>query len=164
MGGIALGGISENTIDAEFKARYTELINNIDLKAIDLLELNCIQYPKTSKSYGENKSNNVDEINVSANSNFSGYDIKNNDLVCFPTFTLQSKNGEDDIFSIKIKYSVIYELNLDLNSVEDSVIEKFLEKNLPINIWPYMRELVSSLTVKMGYPSLVLPVYKSTGM
>ena len=36
----------------------------------------------------------------------------------------------------------------------------FGEVNLPVNTWPYLREFVSSMFARMGWPTVTLPAYK----
>ena len=42
----------------------------------------------------------------------------------------------------------------------DSIFEVFQNTNLPLNLWPYLREMVHTVSMRMGLPSLVLPVYQ----
>ena len=38
--------------------------------------------------------------------------------------------------------------------------QRFVERNVPVNVWPYIREIVATMTAKMGLPPLVLPTLK----
>ena len=61
------------------------------------------------------------------------------------------------IFDIKFIYLIEYTLKeKDLSEVENIIISKFTEKNTPVNIWPYARELISSVTTRMGYPAFII--------
>ncbi len=44
---------------------------------------------------------------------------------------------------------------------EEAIFRVFRERNLPINLWPYLRLYVDFLTGQMGLPRLVLPAWKS---
>jgi len=37
---------------------------------------------------------------------------------------------------------------------------EFLERNVPINVWPFIRETLASLTAKMGAPPYLLPALR----
>jgi transposase-like protein len=43
---------------------------------------------------------------------------------------------------------------------EERIFRVFRERNLPINLWPYLRLYVDFLTAQMGLPRLVLPAWK----
>ena len=45
----------------------------------------------------------------------------------------------------------------------ESVLDAFAKTQIPLNVWPYVRESVHSDTLKMGLKPLVLPLYKTTG-
>jgi hypothetical protein len=44
---------------------------------------------------------------------------------------------------------------------EEALFQIFRERNLPLNLWPYLRLHVDFLTGQMGLPRLVLPVFKA---
>lgn len=44
----------------------------------------------------------------------------------------------------------------------DEVFEVFGDLNLPLNVYPYVREFVHSATTRMGFPGLILPTVKRT--
>lgn len=67
------------------------------------------------------------------------------------------------VFSIVVVYSLQYSLGeLAVPSSDDLVLlaQEFSKINGPVHVWPYVRELVSSMTVRMGFPALVIPSYK----
>jgi preprotein translocase subunit SecB len=41
------------------------------------------------------------------------------------------------------------------------IFEVFGDINLPLNVFPYIREYVHTTTNRMGFPTLILPTYKS---
>lgn len=42
----------------------------------------------------------------------------------------------------------------------ESISKAFTRHNVPINVWPYFRELVASMTGRMGWEILTIPTYK----
>lgn len=44
--------------------------------------------------------------------------------------------------------------------ISDAIFEVFRATSLPLNTWPYFRELVHTVLARVGWPVLVLPVYK----
>lgn len=65
--------------------------------------------------------------------------------------------------TIELKYIMTLDeeelLSKDLESFRDE-LEIFAGKNVPINAWPYARELISNISTKMGFPPLIIPVFK----
>lgn len=55
------------------------------------------------------------------------------------------------------------EFGLDFDSADSMTAEFFVpfsEFNLPLNTWPYLRELVATATGRMGWAVATLPTYK----
>ncbi|PZA06051.1 helix-turn-helix domain-containing protein [Meiothermus sp. PNK-Is4] len=44
--------------------------------------------------------------------------------------------------------------------LDDNLFKVFAERNLPLNLWPYLRFYVDFLTTQMGLPPLTLPLFK----
>jgi preprotein translocase subunit SecB len=57
---------------------------------------------------------------------------------------------------------VVVRLELDLaddgSDASEEEIAHFLQVNGMILVWPYLRELISSATVRMGFPALFIPM------
>ncbi|GGJ43163.1 protein-export chaperone SecB [Deinococcus roseus] len=58
---------------------------------------------------------------------------------------------------MKITLEGIYNNDLEISA---EIFEVFAGMNLPVNLWPYLREMVHSLSLRMGFPGLILPVHK----
>ena len=48
----------------------------------------------------------------------------------------------------------------DRAGLDDSHFDAFGHLNGVFNAWPYWREYVQSMTVRMGYPALTVPVFR----
>ena len=73
---------------------------------------------------------------------------------CTYEFTFESVN--DDVrFTLLLAYGVIYELQGEMPSEYD--LHHFADANGRYHTWPFAREMVVSLTAKMGYVPFVLP-------
>lgn len=57
---------------------------------------------------------------------------------------------------------VLDEAKLPQPELPDELVNEFLQRNVPINVWPYIREAVASLTSRMGtdVTPLLLPTLK----
>ncbi|WP_281890628.1 hypothetical protein [Paenibacillus sp. YYML68] len=72
------------------------------------------------------------------------------------------------LFSIEIELLLTYFINTDEINIKEQVVhdfsdvlELFAERNVTINAWPYIREIVHNLTTKMRLPTLVIPLKKT---
>lgn len=61
----------------------------------------------------------------------------------------------------RLEYAVDSEKFLE-QELTDELIDEFIERNVPINVWPYIRETVANLTGRMGVnvTPLLLPTLK----
>jgi len=44
--------------------------------------------------------------------------------------------------------------------IASPVIDQFAQMNLPVNLWPYAREVVSNVTMRMGITPVILGVHQ----
>jgi preprotein translocase subunit SecB len=66
---------------------------------------------------------------------------------------------KETVFCARAGYEITYQLPQALNPAEDD-LRDFAEINGVFNAWSYWRELVQSMTARMGLPPLVLPVFR----
>lgn len=151
--------------------KYEQLIRSIELHKIELQSLECRQ----NRDFTAEKRNNID-IGIKTNvieTKYKGFELgvqTEFEVIAFNNHTDEQRdidevNEGDTLFKIKFILYLGYEL--DLKTVEDVLteyeeeIEQFVEKNVPINAWPYVRETVSSITTRMGLPPLIIPTFKT---
>ena len=135
------------------REEYKKLIECIELKKIVLCSLNCqlnsdiLIQQKSGQAKVELKPSfrlkSKDEKTICAEANFNVnvFDEKNN----------------EKILNIYSSFLLIYTLE---EECEDSAIEEFIKRNIPLNAWPYGREIISNLTSRMGLPPLDIGLYK----
>jgi preprotein translocase subunit SecB len=86
------------------------------------------------------------------------------EIIALAEFTLEGTSAETNNSELRIH--MIWQLGYSIDRQESSfemsenLINRFIERNVAINIWPYTRELVASLTAKMSLTPLVLPTLK----
>lgn len=131
---------------------YADLVNNIEINDITLKRLNVDTNEEAEHS---------GQLGVSIGHEIDTYERDSEVLRAVSSFNIGTYFEEtgDNLFSIKVDFVIEYNVNLK-KDFEEEYYEKFIQNNVPINIWPYAREIVSSLTNKMGYPPLYLPLYK----
>ncbi|MBD8872881.1 hypothetical protein [Rhodanobacter sp. DHB23] len=64
-----------------------------------------------------------------------------------------------EILSLEASYLLTYLLNPEA-TLEEDCFKHFAEVNGPYNAWPYWRELVQSVTGRVGLPGFVVPVFR----
>ena len=134
------------------KKIYNELISNVNIKEIYLKRLitSDVEMPlrKDLKCKVELKYNCVDyKI------------IEDNIIEFYPKFEIELDIDEISPVSMQFDFRLLYEI-INLETYPNEYIEFFMEKNVPINVWPYARELISSFTTRIGYPPLIISPYK----
>lgn len=73
-------------------------------------------------------------------------------------YTLASKNEEKKT-AIKIECTYVLAFSSE-NDISDEFFEIYKDISLPLNVWPFFRELVHSITTRMNIPPLTLPLLK----
>jgi preprotein translocase subunit SecB len=130
---------------------YKDFIGTIEL---DNIVLNGLQVKRLNKP-GSNK------LEVELEPNFRLATEKRKDkLLAMADFKVNIKDEKDnEILIIQAEFLLTYTYSGEI-SITDDIQEKFLETNVPLNSWPYGRELISSITTRMGYPALVIGTFK----
>ncbi len=132
---------------------YSKLISAVELDRIELLHL-------------EHKRNHElhPPFTVSTDLQTSLRNYQDEEIIALAEFTLEGTSAETNNSELRIH--MIWQLGYSIDRQESSfemsenLINRFIERNVAINIWPYTRELVASLTAKMSLTPLVLPTLK----
>lgn len=79
--------------------------------------------------------------------------------------TVSEEHPVDYLFSLMFDVDLVYSVkDFDTENMSeeelDEMLSAFEHRNVPLNAWPYAREFASSMSVRMGFPALVLPAYK----
>jgi hypothetical protein len=72
-------------------------------------------------------------------------------------FELVAPAGSKKDFALKISCTFIL-MYSSKQELPEEFLKIFSERNVPLNTWPYFRELVQSMTQRMNIPPLVLPL------
>ena len=137
------------------KDTYNKFVKNVNIQLVNLSNLNINKLndnpDSTEKLFVDLKFEN-DKFSTSA-------DVFNVN----PQFNIQVSYNKDNnkciLFNLQFEYQLTYIVK-DLEEFDKSYLELFIKRNVPVNIWPYARELISSLTTRMGYPALVIEPLK----
>lgn len=130
---------------------YNKLIENIEIKGIYLKKINTsdIEIP-----IGESINCRV-ELKYTC----SDYKIVDKTIEFYPKFKLELKIDNIAPVIIQFDFRLIYEIE-NIEEYTDEYFDLFMDKNVPINVWPYAREIITSITTRIGYPPLVIAPYK----
>lgn len=150
--------------------QYSDFIKSVGIRDISLKSLSCEKLSNAKKKIIDpNPPQDEFYFDASVSFDFSLSEQKHDLFVAlakFKIFVTHKNNEKDDEeieergeFLIQFEYELLY--NYDFEKANDEIFEVFINKNVPINIWPYARELISSLTSRMGYAPLILGSFKS---
>ncbi|MGB4439791.1 MAG: protein-export chaperone SecB [Sedimentibacter sp.] len=126
---------------------YNKFVNSVKINLINLKQLSVerVNYDAVNS-----------KLSVKLSFNTDTYKSELGLLRVYPKFIIEVVDINDvTAFSINFEYSIEYSFN-GIENIENDYIEAFVKRNVPINIWPYARELVSSLTTRMGFPALIM--------
>ncbi|REJ32801.1 MAG: hypothetical protein DIU82_11730 [Bacillota bacterium] len=94
------------------------------------------------------------------------FDNATNKLTVYVTAHVTGRPAEgadpgeaSSLIELESTFALVYSFE-STYKVEEPVVTLFIRRNVPINVWPYIREIISDLTVRMGYPRLILPTLK----
>jgi len=67
-------------------------------------------------------------------------------------------NNEDEkIFSFDFVIHIQYSIK-KISDWDEKEVDHFIQRNMTMHVWPYARELVTSMTKRAGLPDVVLPL------
>ncbi|WP_034763710.1 hypothetical protein [Rossellomorea vietnamensis] len=138
---------------------YDKLIEAVELENIFVRSVNSERFPE-----GDFKGNIQTDIGISQRIEF----YTENKFVALANFNVNAFDElETDKRLMEIDCNFILEYTLDtevLKEVGSEELEKalniFINRNVPVNAWPYGREFISQMTTRMGLPALIIGTYK----
>ena len=98
-------------------------------------------------------------LNVNVRTEFKEQDQL---IQVFPRFTLIGRDGPggaEELLRVEAMFVAVYRLP-NFEGIAQENIDAFGEMNGIYNVWPYWREFVQSMTVRMGLPPLTVPVFR----
>ena len=126
---------------------YSTILDDIELQSLYLKKLDSfISHDQISEGMS---------IVIKDNSTFSntdeGFNVESR-------YTLNAKNQQKKIvIKIDCIYGIIFKSS---KNITDSFFEIYKDMSLPLNVWPFFREMVNSITSRMNIPPLTLPLIK----
>ena len=75
-------------------------------------------------------------------------------------FKVEGTSGEGARFSLELELAVDYDSPL---AMTNELFVVFGQNNLPLNAHPFLRETIASLTMRSGWPPLIVPAFIKQG-
>jgi len=70
--------------------------------------------------------------------------------------TILDKETNEAKAKISVTFFVVYSSKIPIS---DDFFKIFKARNLPLNTWPYFREFVHNVIMRMGWPPFIAPTY-----
>ena len=93
------------------------------------------------------------KINIKDNASYS---LKDDGFIVEDKFSLYSRDKDRKI-AIKIECTYVLSFTSSCTITEE-FFDIYKEISLPLNVWPFFREFVNSITSRMNIPPLTLPL------
>ncbi|MHB9038824.1 MAG: hypothetical protein ACYC64_19450 [Armatimonadota bacterium] len=126
---------------------YKQFLSGLRLLDIELVE--CVMDAKADVP----KSSIARPFKIDTDSSFEVRD--DGDVNVYHTYNLKGLEGRKSVVKIKAVYRLWFKSEMPFT---DSFFSIYRDLNLSIHTWPYMRELVSSLTSRTNLPRQTLPL------
>lgn len=121
---------------------YRETLQRLNLRAVRLQEIKALgRHPVAGNAH----------VNISTN---AGSRLENGELLIDAKYQVNASNDTNELFAIEATFVVVLTAPHEL---PEGFIEVYIANNLNLTVFPYVRELVASLTTRMGLPALTLP-------
>lgn len=142
----------------EIKKMYGPVIEVYPL--VEQLELVDLRLLESSSILQLNvQVNNVTKINQSVNISFKRREEPAGIIMQYILSVAGISENQDELIRISAKYGEIYQINTK-EIFSDETIEKFGQYVGLNTVWPYWREFVQSITIRMSLPPLILPLIR----
>jgi len=128
-------------------AKYNELLKHVELVDVHLQEIRA--------SLGKWDPSERSILNFKED--FSVIENEADHVCIAVSYQLDAKSKRRNVFNIKARYQVTFKTS---KPIPPEFFEMFNKWSLPVQTFPYLRELVNSMISRMGLPPLVLPLRK----
>lgn len=144
---------SANTPFALDPDEYGKFIEGLELIQVRLVRLNV----ESAASFPIKPSGTSVELEVAEEASYTPVD---EGFEVFHRYLLLAKDAQQPselLGRIEAEFGLRFK---SVQPISQPYFEIFRHFNLPVNTWPYWRELVQSMTARMGWPPITLPLLK----
>ena len=133
----------EGSPDPEAYARF---IQGLEIRSIELVEVHAkLERPRKGK------------LSFKIDLEAFGPEQREGGFLAGLALGLDFQDEEGSFGFLRLRLRASYD---SARFPEEKIFRVFQERNLPINLWPYLRLYVDLLAGQMGLPRLVLPAWK----
>jgi len=100
----------------------------------------------------------VEEVSFTTNASLEGAQLNEDEHRASVTISVEPEKPENidsPPYVVKVKLTVVYKRKS--NEVTPNAMEEFARSNALWHLWPYAREVIADISMRMGYPPLYLP-------
>lgn len=139
----------------EQRKKYSDFVAGIDLQKIFVREIKA----KLNQSISVDKNQSMN-VRLDQTANFRV--IKEELYEIIQSWQLSAVAGDKrrPLLKIAFDFAVIIRSK---EKLEQDIFQIYAYNNLTLNTWPFVRELINSITARMDLPPLTLPFFKSLG-
>lgn len=138
------------------QALYTKLIEYISLEDIFVKDLAMNRNPVSLKDGEELHA----DVKILPRLEL----VTNDHLIASVNFHVNAQTKDElELFSMDFEYATIYSIGGEESFPQEElqqIAEVFVDRNVPINVWPFARELVADLSNRMNVPRLLIGMYR----
>jgi preprotein translocase subunit SecB len=134
--------------------KYASFLDLIELTSVDCLEIIASRAPDLPE-FQEGKLDSQCRTEVRK--------VAEGALAAIARVTVKGSTEDgESIFQCKATIQLTYGFTSpSADPVPQDILQFFAVNNVPVNAWPYVRELVSSVTMRMGVGTVVLGLLKA---
>ena len=142
-----------NSTQQELIKKYNEFIHSLELVDIYVTEL-------TFKRLKDIPENNQVPVKVTVKPTKNEYKKVETDLYEIThrvLFKLEYMKGEREnlFFELKVTFKLFYRSKHELTN---DIFKIFVERNIPINVFPFLREIICNSMYRAGLPPILIPL------
>lgn len=78
-------------------------------------------------------------------------------FVAYQTYFINLSDGDTQIMAMTVEFGLTYNSAIPLT---DAIFALFRGVNLPLNVWPYLREYLADTLGRMNWAPFTLPVFR----
>ncbi|MCK9377544.1 MAG: protein-export chaperone SecB [Syntrophobacterales bacterium] len=129
---------------------------NISPHPIQLISLNIEELSIKVKKHPQAVDLKSDSGEFNLRTGHSEYDEENQIIQVGIKLEIKGKEGQENPFDMTVAMSGIFKV--DETRFKKSNIEDFANRNAPIILYPYLREQAYALTIRCGFPGIIIPL------
>lgn len=139
------------------RGHYERLIRSVDIQTIALVNL---EYERDIHLHPERQTL---QVNRTFDVKLISFDHEKIESVGVFNLMASAVDADERAVRIDMTWLVRYKLSSASDGpveVDEELAQAFVRNNVPINLWPYIREMVQNLTYRSGLTPLLLPTLK----